>query len=173
MRLVRDFEQHKMYLIDNNKVLVEFFFLADEYVMVFYTKDRVAVTEDVNKDFYEMYNEVLSNSYIMNIPYSYQSNNRIMWFSDEYCNLGDNWETSVKNRFCLEKEDNTIYFSAKNPFFDKQDILKYPRVVIFSPAGNGHYAINRKTNAYFQDDIIMIHQKMLEDKKQKIKRRME
>ena len=173
MQLVKDYEQHKMYLEENDNRLIEFGFVADEYVIIFYTKDRVGVTKEVDNDFYNMYSKILTNMYRMPHKYSYQEKDKLVWFTDGYCDLDDEWIVSVKDRFCLEKEDNTLYFSAINPFFDKKNIMRYPRVVVFSPAGNGHFAVNKKTGSFLQDDIIMIHQNMLVKNKQKQKNRME
>ena len=165
MQLKKDFEHHKLYLIDNNKKLVEFGFVGDEYTIIFYTDKKVPITKEIDSDFYDSYKRILSNSYIMLIPFSSQTDNRIIWFSDGCCDLDDKWQTDAKSRLCIEEEGDQIFLSAINPFFDQYPFQNNPRVVILSPAGNGHFSKNVETLHTFQDDIIMIHQQSLSREK--------
>ena len=170
MQLVKDIEQHKMFLKDGDKTLIEFGFVADEYVMVFYTDQRVPIVRDMDSSFYDSFSRLLKNKYSFSHTLSSQDDYQIMWFSDGYCNLDDEWETCVKSRFLLEREGDTLYFSAKNPFFDEHQVHDRIRTVIFTPAGNGYYCQNQETGHSFQDDVIMIHQNLLEKEKVKEKK---
>ena len=169
MQLVKDIENHKIFIIEQDKVLVEFGFVGDEYIITFYTDKKVPITKELDSSFYLQYLELLNHSYEFGNCFSHQNKNEIVWFSDGYCNLEDEWETCVKNRLLLQKDNDTIYLSGVNPFFDNHHISGRIRPVIFSPAGNGFYSNNLETGFTFQDDVIMIHQNILE--RQKVKRK--
>ena len=169
MQCIRDYEQHKIYLQEGEQKLMEFGFCADEFVMIFYTKQRIMVPKEIDEDFYQAYSQLFAQKYQFSNSFCSQSKNRIVWFSDGTCNLDDLFETRIKSRACIEKEKDSIVFSAMNPFYDQHPHSRDVRTVIFSPAGNGHSSYNKKTGSSFQDDIVMIHQRLLQKNKQKIK----
>jgi len=165
MELIRDFDQYKIYIQQNDKKLIEFGFVGDEFVIIFYTDQMVPISRSVDPEFYDSYQKLLLNSYELSPSFSHQEEGRIVWFSDGYCDLGDKWQTDVKSRLCIEQREDQLVFSSINPFFDQYPYQNNPRVIILSPAGNGHYSRNRDTNMTLQDDVIAIHGNLLQKNK--------
>jgi len=169
MELVRDALKHKLFLKDHDKTLIEFGFMADEYIMIFYTNQEILISKEDDKDFYEQFSQLLKNTYQFYHPVSCQKENKIIWFSDGTCDIEDEFDRKRKSRFILEQKGKYLSFCSQNPFMDENHITGI-QTVIFSPAGNGSFSRNIKTGFSFQDDVVMIHQKLLEKPKVKEKR---
>jgi len=154
MEIKRDIQNRKLYIVDNEQILLHTVKLGAEFIIHFYTKNKVVITKELDEYLYLNLKKLLENKYFFNnTPLSYQKDNKIVWFSDCYCNIEDEEERSRISRLIIEYTDNQIELSYENPFYAKYNI-KRDGVIAFSPAGNGFYSRNEKTGLTFQDDIV-------------------
>ena len=161
MEIKRDSRNRKLYIIDNDEILLQTGKLGADFVIHFYKKNKVVITKELDEYLYLNLKGLLKNNYFFNNdPLSYQTDNKIVWFSDCYCNIEDEEERSRISRLIIEYVDNQIELSYENPFYEKYNI-KRDGVIAFSPAGNGFYSRNMKTDLSFQDDIIMAFNKTM------------
>ena len=151
----------KLYIIDGDQVLLETGRVGAEFAIYLYTKNKVIITKELDECLYYNLKELLENSYIFgNNPLSYQTDNKIVWFADGYCNIEDEEEKAKISRLIIENIDNQIEISYSNPFYEKYNINR-DGITAFSPAGNGFYSRNEKTGLTFQDDIVYVFYKTL------------
>lgn len=161
MEIKRDVQNKKIYIIENEQVLLETGRVGAEFAIYLYTKNKVIITKELDEYSYFNLKWLIENNYIFgNNPLSYQADNKIVWFSDGYCDIEDEEERSRISRLIIENVDNQIEISYSNPFYEKYNINR-DGIVAFSPAGNGFNSRNEKTGLTFQDDIIMAFYKIL------------
>lgn len=171
MEIKRDIKNKKLYIIDNGKVLLQTGKLGAEFIIHFYTKNKVVITKELDECLYLNLKELLENNYFFrHSNLSYQKDNKIVWFSDCYCNIEDEEERSRVSRLIIENIDDQIHLSYENPFYEKYNINR-DGVIAFSPAGNGFYSRNEKTGLTFQDDIVWAFYKTLVKEYVKSKRK--
>ena len=172
MKLIRNTNNNKLYIINDEKTLLETGRVGAEFVIYLYTKNKIIITKELDEYLYSNLSELLENKYIFaNNNLSYQIDNKIVWFSDGYCSVEDKEETDKVSRLIIEKKDNEINISYSNPFYERYEIERDP-VIAFSPAGNGFYSINIKTGLSFQDDIIIAFYKTYTKEKNKLKKKV-
>lgn len=165
MKLIRDKEQYKLQLTDDNGViLLELGFITDEFVFTFYTTMPVVISEFDDEFLYNYLQSIMDNEYDFSNKFSTKKDNEIIWFSDQYCDLENEYETDKINRLTIKKEENKFVLFFDNPFFDKNTIKMSHAMVAFSPAGNGSYSRNLITNSSFQDDIIIAFHNIMNKK---------
>lgn len=165
MTLIRDEEKMKLRIVDDDGIiLLEFGFFADEFICTFYTFDPVVITESVDESLYDCLQDIMNNKYDFSNKLSAKNDNEIIWFSDQYCDLENEYETDKINRLTIKKEENKFVLFFDNPFFDKNTIKMSHAMVAFSPAGNGSYSRNLITNSSFQDDIIIAFHNIMNKK---------
>jgi len=154
MEINRDVQNRKLYIVDNDEILLQTGKLGADFVIHFHTKDKVVITKELDEFLYLNLKQILKNNYFFgNDPLSYQTDNKIVWFSDCYCNIEDEEERSRISRLIIEYIDNSIELSYENQFYENYNINR-DGVIAFSPAGNGFYSRNKKTGLTFQDDIV-------------------
>lgn len=161
MEVKRDIQNKKIYLIDNDEILLETGKLGEEFIIHFHTKNKVIITKELDECLYLNLKGLLENNYFFrHSELSYQIDNKIVWFSDCYCDIEDEEERSRVSRLIIENIDNQIQISYTNPFYEKYNIDR-DAIIAFSPAGNGFYSRNEKTGLSFQDDIVWAFYKTL------------
>ena len=161
MKLVRDLQNKRVVIYDNDKKVLELSFFADEFTYTFYSDELIIISKDLDSIFYESLNEIMDNKYYFPHEYSYQEEDLIVWLSDVCCDLEDKSKSETISRLIMRRKDDKIYLSAINPFCEKNNIKREYKVVSFSPAGNGFLTKNLKTRLTFQDEIISAFQKVL------------
>lgn len=161
MKLVCDLQNNRVVIYKNDKKVLELAFFYDEFTYTFYTNSIICINKELDRVLYESLVEIMDNRYYFSHKYSYQKDDLIVWLSDVYCNLEDEFEKETINRLIMRRKDNNIYLSAINPFCENNNINKGIKVVSFSPAGNGFFSKNLETGLTFQDDIINAFQKTL------------
>lgn len=172
MEIKRDVQNRKLYIVDNDEILLKTGKLGADFVIHFYTKNKVVITKELDEPLYLNLKGLLENNYYFNnAPLSYQTDNKIVWFSDCYCNIEDEEERERVSRLIIERIDNQIELSYENPFYKKYNIDRNG-VIAFSPAGNGFYSRNEKTGLTFQDDIVWAFYKTLVNEYVKPKKRI-
>ena len=172
MELKRDIQNRKLYIIDNEEVLLQTGKLGADFVIHFYTKNKVIITKEIDEHLYLNLKELLENNYYFrHNDLSYQIDNKIVWFSDCYCNIEDEEERESVSRLIIERIDNQIELSYENPFYEKYNINR-DGVIAFSPAGNGFYSRNEKTGLTFQDDVVWAFYKTIVKESVKQKKRI-
>lgn len=155
MEIKRDVQNRKLYIIDNNEILLKTGRLGAEFIIHFYTKNKVIITKELDEYLYLNLKDLLENNYFFrHSDLSYQKDNKIVWFSDCYCDIEDEEERSRISRLIIEYTDNQIELSYENPFYEKYNINR-DGVIAFSLAGNGFYSRNEKTGLTFQDDVVL------------------
>ena len=161
MEIKRDIQNKKLYIIENEQVLLETGRIGAEFIIHLYTKDKVIITKELYECLYYNLKELLEDNYIFrNNPLSYQTDNKIVWFADGYCNIGDEEETVMISRLIIENINNQIHISYYNPFYERYNISR-DGIIAFSPDGNGFYSRNEKTGLTFQDDTVYVFYKTL------------
>lgn len=166
MKLIRDLENYKIYLVDDNdnKVL-ELGFFADEFIISLYTNQKIIITEQIDKYFYFNLQQIMNqNYYFDNTSLSYKKENEIRWFSDQYCDVEDVEQTSRITRLIIKEEKEQFQIYCQNPFFEKEKINIPFQMVSFSSGGNGFYSKNVDTGSTFQNDMVSAFIKTLNKK---------
>lgn len=157
-------------LNENNELVLEQQFHADEFIWVVRSKEPIILHRENNETFYDELSEIMNNDYTFQsgVP-SLKMQNKLVWFSDQYCDLED--EDSVKriNRLVIEKIDDTFKISVSNPFLEELNIKKSIYIIAFSPLYNGYFTRNTKTNLTLQDDMATIYQKILHERGRRLK----
>lgn len=161
MEIKRNIQNKKIYLTEDDQILLQTGKLGADFIIHFHTKNKVIITKELDESLYFNLKELLENNYFFgHSDLSYQTDNKIVWFSDCYCDIEDEEERSRISRLIIEKISNQIELSYKNPFYEKYNINR-DGVIAFSPAGNGLYSRNEKTGLTFQDDIVWAFYKIL------------
>ena len=157
-------------LNENDELVLEQQFHADEFIWVVRSKEPIILHRENNETFYDELSEIMNNDYTFQsgVP-SLKTQNKLIWFSDQYCDLED--EDSVKriNRLVIKKNDDTFKISVSNPFLEELNIKKSIYIIAFSPLYNGYFTRNTKTNLTLQDDMARIYQKLLHEKGRRLK----
>lgn len=157
-------------LNENDELVLEQQFHADEFIWVVRSKEPIILHRENNETFYDELSEIMNNDYTFQsgVP-SLKTQNKLVWFSDQYCDLED--EDSVKriNRLVIEKNDDTFKISVSNPFLEELNIKKSIYIIAFSPLYNGYFTRNTKTNLTLQDDMATIYQKILHERGRRLK----
>lgn len=173
MEVKRDLENKKIYIIDNGQIVLQTGRVGAEFAIYLYTESPIIITKELDECLYTNLNQLLENEYVFaSNGLSYKKDNKIVWFSDGYCDIEDEEEKSRVSRLIIENIDNQIKISYSNTFYEKHNI-KRDAIIAFSPAGNGFYSKNIDTGLSFQDDIIMAFYKTInrEYYKTKVKKR--
>lgn len=156
-------------LDENEKIILEQKYFSDEFLWILYD-NKITINRETNEIFYDELNKIFENEYVFqeNIP-SKKTKNKIVWLSDQYCDIEDEYSLSKINRLIIEKKNNTFIIRIENPLLEKLKISKKINVIAFSPLYNGYFSRNQKTNSTFQDDIVMLYQKILHNKQHVLK----
>ena len=119
---------------ENGELVLEQQYHADEFIWVVRSKEPIILQREGNETFFDELNEIMNNDYIFQkgVP-SQKNENKLIWFSDQYCDLED--EDSVKriNRLVIEKLEETFRISVHNPFLEEMNIKKSIYIIAFSP----------------------------------------
>ena len=155
MKIIRNLETNQIYIVENEQIILETNHIGAEFIIGIYTTNPIIISKELDEYLYLNLKQILENEYIFNNNnLSYQKDNIIVWFSDQYCDIEDKEQTDKINRLILKLEENQIQINIINPFYKKHNIKKKYNIIAFSPCGNGFYSKNINTNLTFQDDII-------------------
>ena len=151
-------------IINNNDKTLEMKFISDEFVWLLNT-DEIIIDYNIGM-FYEELNAVMNNDYIFdgNIP-CYKDKNKLVWLSDQYCDVSDEESLSRVNRLIIERKGSSFLIKIYNPFFEENNIKRSYYVISFSPLFNGYYSRNIESGLSLQDDFCLMYQNILECKK--------
>lgn len=159
--------QNRVEVIIDNSVLIEMFYIADEFVWILNSKE-IIVNKD--NDFYDKLDSIMKNNYVFQngIP-SKKDDKMLVWLSDQYCNIEDEEELDKINRLIIKRKDNCFVISVFNPFFEKFNINKSSYMISFSPLFNGFYSRNVNSGISLQDDFCLLYQELLNKKERVLK----
>lgn len=148
-------------LDENENILLEQKYIADEFIWIIYNK-QVIINKNENETFYDELNKIMNNNYIFqkNIPSS-KTKEKLIWLSDQYCDLEDEESLSKINRLIIQKINDKFIIKIENPYLEKNNLLKNINIISFSPSGNGYYTKNLDTGLTLQDDISLIYQNLI------------
>lgn len=157
-------------LNENDELVLEQQFHADEFIWVVRSKEPIILHRENNETFYDELSEIMNNDYTFQsgVP-SLKTQNKLVWFSDQYCDLEDEESVRRINRLVIEKIDDTFRISVSNPFLEELNIKKSVYIIAFSPLYNGYFTRNTKTNLTLQDDMAVIYQKLLQERGRRLK----
>lgn len=156
MELKRNFEAQKIYLVEDEKVLLETGYIGAEFFISLSTEKPLVITKELDEYLYANLEQILANEYVFDSHcLSYKNANKIVWFSDQYCDPEDENQTNMINRLILEKMNGIIKINFENPFLKKYNIKRNGNIIAFSVCGNGFYSKNVNTGLTFQDDIVI------------------
>lgn len=166
MKLIRNYDNCRLEIVsDNEEKILELEFVGDEFSCLIYTNKPIVISKDIDEYLFDNINWLMNNNYTFYNNLSSKSENEIIWFSDQYCNLEDKEQTNMINRLVIKQIDDKFNISYINPFYIENNIIKNGNYIFFSPGGNGQYNKNNKTGYTFQDDFIKVFQNTLYKKK--------
>ncbi|MDD3241878.1 MAG: hypothetical protein PHQ64_03835 [Bacilli bacterium] len=141
---------------DDDKLLISLKFIADEFVCLFYSEEPIIIDSELDGTFYEGIKEIMDSNYqFFDNDLSVKSKDKLVWLSDQYGDLDDINCTNKISRLVIEKDGDKFIINSYRPDFINYNIIRRPLVNVFSPAGNGKYAINLKTGSTLQDDMVL------------------
>ncbi len=155
-----------IYFYDDNNIIMSMGFQFDEFIWTFYNSEVISITRDS-----EMFDLL---KYIMNSDYIFENSdlkctktaNELIWYSDCYYNPADEFSKKSISYLTIKYENDIFNIWCTKPLDTIIDRKQKLHVIAFSPAGNGRYSKNIKTEATLQDDIIIdIYNKLLEKNK--------
>lgn len=159
-------EEQKLLLFKDDELYLTLNFLADEFVCIINKNEPLIIEENDNIIFFNKIKEFMSNNYIFADKFSIKTDDKLVWLSDQYGNLEDEYETDKISRLVIEKKDNQFILYSYKPIFQKYNIKK-PLMNIFSPSRNGRYSENIITGSTFQNDFIFLYQSLCENIEEK------
>ena len=166
MKLIRDYDNVQIELMnDDGFKVLEFGFMADEFICTIYTSDPIILSEEDDAALYTNLMHLMQNEYTFSTNLCMKTKDKIVWLSDQFGDLEDEEVTDKINRLVIEYQNNHFKISCRNPYLEKLG-LKRMSVICFSPAGNGIFSKNLKTGLTFQDDIIIAIRNTLNEKNQ-------
>lgn len=172
MEIIRNLEEQKLCVIDNEKKLLETGSTGGEFIIVLYTDKMITITRNIDEYLYMNLVQIMNNQYFFdNNGLSYKNDEEIVWFSDQYCDIEDEKQTEMVNRLVIKRIDDKIQITCKNPYFNRENIKKPQNIIAFSSGGNGFYSRNIDSGLSFQTDIKLAFNDILmkEYNKAKIK----
>lgn len=142
---------------------------TDECIWYFKNSDEILITE--NEELFEPLKNIVLQQYEFGneeVLKSFKNNNKIVWYSDCYYNLDNEWSRNSVSYVLIEYIDGIFKLKCTKPLDNIIDRKEKTHVITFSPLGNGKYTKNIDSGLTFQDDFIkMIYQELL--KKGKVK----
>lgn len=161
MELIRDLERKKIIIYNDGKMVLELGFFADEFTITTYTDSNIVIARETDDFLYDELTRLMENNYTFGNPFSEKTPDKIVWFSDQACDIENKSETDKVTRLVIEREGNCFKISTFNPFFQKLGFRRNSNVVALSPLGNGFYAKNTDTGYNFQDEVVMAFKRTL------------
>ena len=166
MKLIRDLENKRIIINDNDLKILELYFIPSYFLFKIYTNNPIIITEELDTTFYNNLVWFMNNSYEFpkNLNnYNKKTKNELIWLSEGTYNLEDKEECNMISRLIIKKINKEFYISYNNPFYKKYNIDR-EGIISFSPAGNGFICKNSKTGIYLQDEVIQIFYNTLYNK---------
>lgn len=154
-------------LINNDETILEMKFISDEFVWMMNSKEMII--DHNNLYFYEELFEIMNNNYTFGNVHCYKDSDKLVWLSDQFCDLDDIDSLSRINRLIIDRLEDKFLIRIHNPFFEENNINKSYYVVSFSPLFNGYYSRNEKNGLSLQDEFCLMYQKLLRDKRHVLK----
>lgn len=168
MIIERDIEQQIIYILNNKNIIVaKLHFIPSFFLWEIYTKEPIIITSKTDEIFFNNLNRLMTNSYNFANKYSKKSQNELIWFSEQCFNIEDEKQCETVSRLIIRKNNDEIYISYSNPFFEKNNINRNG-IISFSPNGNGFWSKNPATGSSLQDDIINVFYSTLGKKNKKL-----
>ena len=99
-------EEQKLLLFKDDELYLTLNFLADEFVCIINKNEPLIIEENDNIIFFNKIKEFMSNNYIFADKFSIKTDDKLVWLSDQYGNLEDEYETDKISRLVIEKKDN-------------------------------------------------------------------
>lgn len=151
---------------NNDLVLIEMFYLADEFIWILKSCDIVISNDD---EFYFELEKIMNNNYTFDNKYMFKNNELLIWLSDQYCDIDNEEEVNKINRLIIKKEEDRFVISVSNPYMESLNINGKNHVICFSPMGNGYYSRNLESGLSLQDDFCLMYQNLTNIKKHVLK----
>ena len=166
MELKRDLAANKIYLVDNDSILLETDYIGGEFVICICTHVPIIINKELDVDFYVNLEQLLESDYIFDSTgLSSKKDNQIIWFSDQYCDIENEKQRKMVNRLILKKINDEIVISFENPYFEEKGIKRKNNYIAFSPCGNGLFSKNINSGMSFQDDVVLAFERTLKQEK--------
>ena len=154
---------------ETNKIIMYIDYSTDECIWYFSDSNEITITNDM--ELFEPIKELMQQQYVFNedeILKSYNSDNKLIWYSDCYYNPDDEWSRNSVSYLTIEYIDGVFKLKCTKPLDNMVDRAVSSHVIAFSPLGNGKYTKNIESGLTLQDDfVIMVYQELL--KKEKVK----
>lgn len=162
MEIKKNISNRKLYIVEEDNVLLETDHVGGEFVICIRTHTPIAITKEIDEHLYANLKELFYNEYIFDsYGLSYQKDNIIVWFSDQYCDIESEKDRKRINRLILEDKGDEIQISFENPLLNELGRKKKNNFISFSPGGNGAFSKNINSGLTFQDDIVILFENTL------------
>lgn len=162
-------DKSKISFYQNDQIIMTMDFISDEFVWMFNNSDIVTITKDM--ELYNLLDYLLKQDYTFADEElaNYKDDNKLIWYSDCYYDLDDEYSKKSVSYLNIEKVNDEIHIWCKKPLDEIMGRKRKNYVIVFSPAGNGRYALNSNGSTLQDDFIINVYQALLS--KNKIKTR--
>jgi len=154
LEIIKHIENESIEIFDDGNKLIEMKFVADEFVIVIHSCKPIIISRENCDLFYYMLLELMRNEYEFGNVYSKKTEESLVWFSDQYCDLEDENAVDRVPRLIIKRIDGNFALYATNPYCINNNFTKNNHVIVFSPSNNGYYSKNLKTNRSLQDDFV-------------------
>lgn len=158
MRIKREFS--RILGEEEGKTIFEMNFFADEFAIALERKS-ILIREEDDEVFYHNLQWFLQQNYIFQHSYSRKEKDKLVWLSDQTCDLENEEDVKKVPRLILTQKDHSIEFTWKHPILEDLQIKRDDAFIVFSPSGNGYFSKNIGTENTLQNDIIYVFQKTL------------
>ncbi|MBO5375656.1 MAG: hypothetical protein J6A52_02265 [Bacilli bacterium] len=172
MEVKRNIADRKLYIIENGEVVLETDHIGGEFVVCIRTHNPIRITREIDDNFFSSLKELISNDYLFDgYGLSYKQEQKIVWFSDQYCDIENEKDRKRINRLILEDKGDEVQISFENPLMNELGRKKKNNFISFSPGGNGAFSKNINSGLTFQDDIVILFENTLNYESNDIKKK--
>lgn len=162
MNIVRNSQEYKIELIDNNGIkLLELKFIADEFVCIFYVQNPIVIKETDDPFLYNNLINIMKNNYIFSNDFNVKQKDLLIFLSDQAYDQENKKEIDKINRLIIKRINNKLSLSIYNPYLEENNIKKSFGLICFSTSGNGQFSKNIDTNTTLQTDLVIAFQNIL------------
>ena len=86
---IRDNDTKTIKITKNTKTILEMKFISDEFVCIISTDDKIVITEDIDKSFYDSLSSFMENRYVFNNTISKKTPDKLIWLSDQHGDISN------------------------------------------------------------------------------------
>jgi len=151
---------------DKDCVIMYIDYSTDDCIWFFNSDRIINITPDM--ELYSVLDNFMNNTYEFNddVLINYKDENRLIWYSDCYCNPDDIWSVSSVSCLNIQRKNDGFNVWCTKKLYERVNRAQKTFGICFSPAGNGKYSKNLSTGLTLQDDFVSnVYRVLLEKNK--------